>query len=207
MKHLAIFLLAAVVSLFASVAQADFTHTVTYGYSQGTSIKITSPANFKVKVQVGGQEKEDTIPAIIALPDQDAYVPVTIIAPDGKSWTGKIEVKAKQQATVSFGYTADAAPAAQAGAARKFIGKITNLTNTCDATHQGSMHFEFLDANGQKLYETDLDMNQFKPNVEVPAGTYDVRIFKKTPQGPIYQTTTKYTVSADNWHFEWSCKR
>ncbi len=207
MKRLALILFVLFVSLFASAAQADFTNTVSYAYSQATSIKVTSPANFKIKVQVGGQEKEDTIPAIISLPDQDAFVPVTIIAPDGKSWSGKIEVKAKQQATIAFTYTAQAAAPAAAAPARKFIGKVTNLTNTCDATHQGTMHFEFLDAGGTKVYEVDVEMNTFKPNVDIPAGSYDVRVFKKTAQGPIYQTTSKYTISQDGWNFEWSCKR
>jgi len=82
-----------------AIAGGTWSDKMNYRYSKGTSLKVTEPEGFKVTIVGGdGAEKADTVPALFGLPDQDAYVKVTLVAPDGTQWTKKVEVRANQQA-------------------------------------------------------------------------------------------------------------
>jgi hypothetical protein len=203
-----VFLFVVASILFAGVSQADqpWSHTTGFAYAQKTSIKIIEPNGYKVSLTVDGRPKEDTVPAVFNLPDHDAFLPLTITAPDGKHWTGKIEVKAHQQTTVKFTYAAPGAPAPQnAGPARKFMGRVYNVTNYCHPQRRYELRFEFL-KGGQKTNEYTVPVGGYQNNLEVEQGTYDVRVFVKSSSGWNYNETFHgLAVEKDNWDFAWGC--
>lgn len=194
--------------LVPSNAQAEFSQTsFSHSYASKASIKVTEPAGFKVAVTLNGQASEDTIPHVFQVPDADAYVPMTITAPDGKVWSGKIEVKAHQQTLVAFKYSAAAAAAAPAAApaARKFMGHVMNQSNLCKGPT--ALRYELMDEAGAVAKQVDLKAGEEKA-VELPGGAYTVRLYTPEASGWAYQTTHKnLSVADDRWAFTLGCKR
>jgi hypothetical protein len=201
-------------SLFASIALAiltvvstalaDWSHTVSYKYSGKTSLKVVEPDGFKVKVTVGGDVKEDTIPTVFQLPDGDAFLPVTVTAKDGSSWSQKIEIKDKQQTELKISYTA-ATKAAPSGPARKFIGSLVNNTQRCAVKERGDVRLDFL-RDGTKAYEFVVPMNRKMQNIEVAQGTYDVRVFIRRGNDFVFVTSSSYNVAKDGWDYTYGCQ-
>lgn len=68
--------------------------------------------------------------------DSVAWLPVKLIAADGDTWNGKVEVKAHKQTVLKLAYSGK--PATAAPASGKFIGKMMNLTSACPARGQSS---------------------------------------------------------------------
>jgi hypothetical protein len=200
-------LFALAVLTFAGVALADWSYTTSFKFAGKTSLKVTEPSGFKVKVTVGSDVKEDTIPTVVALPDGDAFLPVTVVAKDGSTWSQKIEVKDKQQTELKVQYTpaAKAAPG-PAGPARKFIGSASNTTSRCtNPNDRGDLRYDFL-LDGNKVREIEVAMNRRISNLEIAQGSYSVRIFKKRGNDYIFVTTSQYDVNKDGWEFTYGCK-
>lgn len=215
MKHVAhVSVFALALGLFAlapSNAGADFGEpAITHSYAGHASLKITEPAGFKVSATVDGKLQQDTVPHIFAVPDTHAYVPVTITAPDGKAWTGKIEVKPHETTQIAFKYNAPAAAAAAPAAAapgRKFIGHLLNGADRCAAQARVPLKFEILDANGAAAHTIELPAGQDK-TTELPAGTYSVRVFWFTNNEWKYQETFKnVSITDDKWGFGIGCAK
>ena len=70
-----------------------------------TALKISGATDFKVTVAMPAGELAGTIPQHFDLADRDGDARVTVTAPDGTSWTRKIQVKAKQETEVSVDFT------------------------------------------------------------------------------------------------------
>ena len=86
MKLLSIALLMVAATL--AFAGGNWSDKLNYRYSSATSLKVTDPEGFKVAVVMpDGNEKTGTVPELFTLPDQDAYVKVTVTAPDGATTT------------------------------------------------------------------------------------------------------------------------
>ncbi len=209
--NLRAFSFAAVLALAVVVPSeglAAWTQNTTFSHSATTSLKIAEPAGFKVTVMVDGKPHEDTIPMVVNLPHADAYVPVTVTAPDGKAWSGKVEVKARQQTLATFKYTAEAgpAPAPAAAPARKFVGKVWNTTDKCSAKDQAEIKFEFL-AGGQKVQEHVVGVGQANNAVEMPEASYDVRVYTRPAGGQwsFVRTITPFSVTKDGWVADYGC--
>src|SRR4051812_40455284 len=105
-------------ALLAPSARAEWTKTESFEASAKTSLKITEPAEARAYVTIGGETKEEALPAVFSLPDADAYITVKIVSADGDSWTGKVEVKAHRQTVVRLGHS----PKGPANAGGKLIG-------------------------------------------------------------------------------------
>src|SRR5688572_5745756 len=82
----------------AAIADASWSDKVNFRRTDRTSLKIVEPEGFKVTVTLpDGKEKAGTVPDLFPLPDQDAFVTVTITPTDGsKPWSKKIEVRSRQ---------------------------------------------------------------------------------------------------------------
>lgn len=192
-------LVLAAVTTFALPAAAEWTKTETQEYSAKTSLKIVDPVNAKATVTIGSETKEETLPAIFNLPDHDAYVPVKVVAADGDTWTGKIEVKAHKQTVLHLTHTAKAAPAAAAAPAHKLIGRIENATHTCHAADRFDKLVVMKD--GKPALELGLGPNRVQNNVELEPGTYTVRLFR----AGIFLKSVELVVQKDGWVFRYGC--
>lgn len=196
--------IALAVLTIVTTALADWSYTTSYKFAGKTSLKVLEPNGFKVKVAIGADVKEDTIPTVFQLPDGDAFLPVTVIAGDGSTWSQKIEVKDKQQTELKVSYSAAAKPAA-AGPTRKYIGSITNTTNKCAPADRGDLRFELM-RDGVKAYEFVVPPNKKLTNIEIAQGSYDVRIFARKGGGFVFVRSEPLNANKDGWDFGWGCK-
>jgi hypothetical protein len=188
--------------LFATPSDASWTKSESFEYSAKTSLKIVEPTDAKVFVTIGGETKEGTVPAIFALPDEDAFIGVKIVSADGDAWTGKIEVKAHKQTVTKFTHVANAvAPAAKPADNQKFIGQIQNMTHLCKKGERDTLKFVAM-KDGKSAYETTVPPNTAQSNVELVPGTYSVRIFKNN----VFFVSKELEVSKDGWVFTYGCK-
>ncbi|MBK6463663.1 MAG: hypothetical protein IPF92_22060 [Myxococcales bacterium] len=200
MKLARVLALAAIVTAFALPAQAEWTKSESFEFSSRTSLKLVSAAHGKALVKVDGVVKEETLPAIFPLPDHDAYVEVKIVADDGDTWSGKIEVKAHKQTIVQLTHVPRAAaPAAPPAAVHKYIGRLVNGTDTCRASDRVDKFVVMKD--GKPVLETSVPPNRAMSNVELDGGTYTVRIFRKG----IFVAAKELVVSKDGWIFTYGC--
>lgn len=190
----------------AALAQT-WSPNITFKRDTGASLKITEPDGFTVSIVAGGVTKADTIPAIFALANQAAYVPVTITAKDGQTWTQKVEIRAYHQTELAVKYTA-AAAATPAVAGRKYIGQVSNWTHKCKRSEYGQLRFDFMRA-GKAAYTFEVAPGKAKANQEVEGGAYDVRVFFAAPGAQAYRflKTLSYTVSKDGWDYWYGCRR
>jgi hypothetical protein len=193
----------------SSARAQQWSHVVSYRHAASASLKVTEPENFKVTIVAGGETKSDTIPAIFNLANQDAFVPLTVTASDGQTWSVKIEVRARQQTEVKIKYTpAQRAEPAKAGG-QKFIGRAANSTHRCSDRRQvGTLRFDFL-LGGANARSVEVPPNRVVNNIELEGGTYSVRVFiKRTPQDAyIFVRTGSLAVNRDGWEFSWGCGR
>ena len=183
---------------FSGASHADWTKTESFEYSAKTSLKVTDPPGAKISVTIGSEVKEETLPAIFSLPDNDAFVTVKVIAADGETWNGKVEVKAHKQTVLKLGQTAK--PAAPTGPGAKFIGKILNTSHECDRRKRDTMKFVLM-RDGKQAYEVVLPAGEGRTNIELEAGHYTVRIFK----GSTFMTAREMDIAKDGWSFAQTC--
>jgi hypothetical protein len=199
---------ALVAATATAIAGGSWSDKLDYRYSNTTSLKVTDPDGFKVTVVMpDGNEKADTVPALFQLPDQDAYVKVTLTSPDGAQWSKKIEIRSKQQAQLALAFKADAAKPDGGTKARRYTGKILNQGNGCGQTYNNSIKAEFLRASdGQAEKEIKIDVNTYV-NVELPGGKYDVRVFVWSGSVWDHVLTSSVDVAKDAWAAGFGCKR
>jgi hypothetical protein len=197
-----------VVGVLAAVAVAGGTWSdkINYRYSNGTSLKVTDPEGFKVTVTTADGDKTDTVPALFALPDQDSYVKVTLVAPDGTQWTKKVEVRAKQQAELAVQFKADAAkPEAPAGN-RSFVGKFLNESGGCGKSWAKQIKADFIAGDGATAKSQTIDPHTYV-NMELASGKYDVRVFVKNGDVWDYVLTAPAQIAKDGWNLGFGCPK
>lgn len=198
--------------LCASVgAEAAWQHNLSHRNVSGkTSIKIIGLDGARVSVSIDGTPKEDTIPAIINLPDRDMFLPVTVTAADGQKFDQKIEIKARQQAELVVTYTPDAkAPAPAAAPGRKFIGRTANFSSRCKDADRWELRLDFLrTSDGSVLGSSTLKLDG-QQSLELPGGSYDVRMYGRRAGATTdfgFMKTLKMDVDADDWLFAYGCR-
>lgn len=189
----------ALVTSFSVPAAAEWTKTESHEYSAKTSLKIVEPAHAKVTVTIGNETKEESLPAIFSLPDADAYVTVKIVAADGETWSGKVEVKAHKQTLVHFNHVPKAAPATASAPLHKLMGRLENATNACRASDRVDKFVVMKD--GKAVLESALAPNKVQHNLELEPGTYAVRIFR----AGIFVKSVELVVNKDGWVFRYGC--
>jgi len=199
------------VLVVATVAWAGGTFTdkaVTYRRSEGgTSLKVTDPDGFKVAITLAdGSVKSDTVPALFALPEADAFLKVTITAPDGSSWSKKVEIRAKQQAELAVNFKEEA-KTQEKPASRSFVGKVEHAGHTCGDAWKRSLKIDFLQGGSSNVtLSKEIEWNTYV-NLEVPAGRYDVRMFVKNNDVWDFVATAPADVQKDGWKYSFGCTK
>jgi len=203
-----------VVLVIATVAWAGggtFTDKpVTYRFSQGgTSLKVVEPDGFKIAVTMAdGSVKNGTVPELFQLPEQDAFLKVTLTAPDGTAWSKKIEVRAKQQAELAVAFKSDEPKTQEKPASvRSFVGKVENAGHTCGQPWTKSLKVDFLRGSDHASALTkEIEPNTYV-NVELATGRYDVRMYVKTNDVWDFVTTAPADVTKDGWKYSFGCTK
>lgn len=206
MKLLAGVVLVAVAGV--AIAGGAWSDKVAYRYSAGgTSLKVVEPDGFKVTVSTPEGDKTGTVPELFQLPDQDAYVKVTLTSPDGTSWNKKVEIRAKQQAELAVTYRADSPKAEPAKTARTYIGRFKNLGKGCSKAFDKTIKAEFLHP-GDGAVAATVQVDSLKLlEVQVPAGRYDIRVFAWNGADWSFVVTAAQDVPAkDGWLLGFGCK-
>lgn len=204
MRTLSLGLLIVAAIASTAVAGGSWADRTNYRYSNGTSLKVTDPEGFKVVVSLPDGDKADTVPAMFALPDQDTYVKVTLTAPDGTSWSKKIEVRAKQQAELSVQFKPDAA-AQPAAKGRSYVGKFLNEAGGCGHNWKRQIQAQFILGDGTVAKTQVIDPHTYV-NLELAAGKYDVRI--KIQNGDVWDfvLTGTANIDKDGWNLGFGCQ-
>jgi hypothetical protein len=202
MLRLSLIIVAALSSV--AVAGGTWADKIEYRHSTGTSLKVTDPEGFKITVSLPGGDKTDTVPAMFALPDQDSYVKVSVVAPDGTTWSKKVEVRSKQQAELSLQFKTDAGNTATPG--RSTVGKFLNEGGSCGSTWARSIKADFVAADGTTALSKQIDPHTYT-NLDLASGKYDVRVFVKTNDVWDYLLTTKQELTKDGWELAFGCTR
>ncbi len=188
---------------FTAVAGGSWADKTNYRYTNGTSLKVTDPEGFKVTVTTPDGDKADTVPAMFALPDQDAYVMVTLTAPDGTQWKKKIEVRAKHQAELSVQFKPDAAQ--PAAAVHSYVGRFLNEAGGCGSKWRRQIRVDFINADGSKTKQQLID-NHRTVDLEIPGGKYDVRVYIENNGAYEFVLSQPQQISKDNWNMGFGCQ-
>ena len=194
----------------SAVAWAGGTFTdkpVTYRFSQGgTSLKVVEPDGFKVSIALpDGTVKSDTVPALFALPDADAFMKVTVTAPDGSAWSKKVEIRAKQQAELAVNFKEEAKTQEKPASTRTFVGKVENAGHTCGDAWKKPLKVDFLVGGSSTVaLSKEIEWNTYV-NLEVPAGHYDVRMYVKTNDVWDFVATAPADSQKDGWKYSFGC--
>ncbi|HEU0031856.1 MAG TPA: hypothetical protein VFQ53_14580 [Kofleriaceae bacterium] len=190
-----------------AIAGGSWSDKINYRYSTQTSIKVTEPDGFKVTVTLpDGSEKVGTVPELFTLPDQDAFVKVTLVPTDGSEpWSKKIEVRAKQQAELAVSFKADAPKGEPAKNVRTYVGRFTNLAGGCGKAWNRQIRIEFLAAqDGATVKQAIIDPKR-NIDLQIPSGKYDIRVFINNGSEWKFVITNQHEISKDGWSLGFGC--
>lgn len=196
---LKIAVIACVMTLSTIARAEEWSLTTEHKYSKEASIRVIEPDGYTVAIG----EVSDTVPTVLKTPNADAYIVVKFTSPTGRSWEKKVEVRAGNQTIVRVKHTPPGAPAAEPGkAVKKHIGTIQNTTNKCQK--KSNHKFDFM-ADGVLVKSVELESGRFMPNVELPAGTYDVRRFDVVQKQWVFVQAAPFPVTKDGWVYSYGC--
>lgn len=178
-------------------------------YTNGaTSLKITEPEGFKITVATEAGDKVGTAPEVFALPEKDAFVTVTLLAPDGTKWSKKVEIVAKKQTELAISFKADApAPAAEPAKGRSYIGKMLNSGGGCGKAYKGTIRADFLEPTTGTVKASSQIAAGANRDVEVPSGALEIRVFLSKGNEWQFVTTGNYEFKKDGWQLGFGCKQ
>lgn len=177
---------------------------ISFRYANATTLKITEPEGFRVTIAAVDGEKSGTIPEVFSLADKDDFVKVTITAPDGTAWTKKVEIQVKKQTELAVSFKPDVAKA-EPSAARSYLGQLTNRTDGCGHRYAGEIRADFLAASDGSKAKTVAVAAGRNANVEVPSGSYDVRIFQAVRGEWQFVLSGRQELSKDGWRLTFGC--
>jgi outer membrane biosynthesis protein TonB len=86
-------------------AASSWDYEVTDQEAASAALEVSGPKGFKVTLTMPAGEIVGVLPQRFELPDRDGDARVTVTAPDGTSWSRKLEVKTKQVTQVSVDFT------------------------------------------------------------------------------------------------------
>lgn len=194
------------VILAAGPARADsWTHDVSFAANGKTSLKVVGAKTLRVRIVVDGEAKEDSLPTVFPLPDDDAFIAVTVTAADGASWSDKIEIRHRQQTTLSASYSPEPAGAAPA---RSYAGNLYNFTSRCGKEWRGEVQFDAISKQSGKSAGSVAIKAEAGKQAELTAGHYDVRVSLRRTNATefTYVSTHDLDVTSDDWLFAWGCR-
>lgn len=196
-------LIVLVLALAPRLSHADsWSHTTEVNQARSTSIRIVEPEGYQVTVE----GRTDTVPAVFALADADAYVVLAMVSPGGARWEKKIEVKAYRQTVVRVTHRADAPAPKTAPTAAKatFIGILANTSHLCrKESDRGAVRIEMV-SDGTTVGAYDVAARS-RVDAKLPAATYQVRLFLAGTSGWEYRSTQTFEVKKDGWVFDYGC--
>ncbi len=191
----------------SGVAFADtWSPTISAEHGKGghTSLKIVEPHGLHVVVQTPSGPHEDTIPTVVNLPDQDAFLMVTVTAANGEKWAQKVEIHAHKQTRLQLEHRVATAAAGPQKKARKYIARAANFTSRCKT--RTPIKFEFLNAEGQTAFEQVVAPGA-DAQFQAEEGSYDVRAYIQENGAWRFMTTSKQQVNSDSFKVGFGCAR
>jgi hypothetical protein len=167
------------------------------------SLKVLDPEGFAITVDTPKLTDSGTAPEVFPLRNHDQFVTVTIKAPDGTTWRRKVEVQANHQTVISISFT-KSTPATQN--VRRYLGSVHNTIDACTDAFDAPVQFEFLDQKLGKAQATARVGHGKSKQVELPAGTYDVRIqVYEDSAWHVIGTTRDVQIDRDGWRRAFGC--
>lgn len=198
MSRMLVVAVCTVVATTAAFAEDSWIETVAFSRGDASAIKVFEPEGYTASITVGGETQRDQVPTVLRVPDGDAFVVVTLAAPNGAKWSKKIETKKGRITELRVKHTA-AAAAAPAGAKRKFFGKFIMSTKSPCATDDSSSRVDFVAADGTTAATFTIPSGKGLTG-EVPEGEFTVRTFRVDPDGTAtYRNTRNASIKADGW--------
>ncbi|MFO0747402.1 MAG: hypothetical protein U1F43_17295 [Myxococcota bacterium] len=185
----------------ALAADGPFSVNTSFAPARSTSLKVIGDAGLTVTAEVSGQVMSDQTPLVFQLPDQDDFIPVTIRAPSGASTRMKIETRAHTQTILQVVVASGGGP--ERGP--RYIGTVQSTMGRCAEDQRVDLRLDFV-LQGRAVRSADVPLSGQKVQLELPAGVYDVRIFKKNGGEGEYTTTAKLAVQADGWNLRHGCE-
>jgi hypothetical protein len=196
--HLAFAVAVAVIAPAAAFAD-EWTPTQEFQRAQTASLRIIEPEGYKVTVN----GKADTVPAVFNFDNADSYVVVRLESPAGASWEKKFEVKAWNQTVVRVRHTTGTAAPTNNKKARTYVGVLANTLHVC--RYSKDRVPVMLEVVADQVVKTVVLQPRSRENVDLPAGTYDVRVYKPFREKWAYTQTLQQTVTKDGWSVNVKC--
>ncbi len=187
-------------------AGGSWNDKVSFRYANATSLKVTEPEGFKVSILLPDGEKTGTIPELFSLPDQDAFVKVTLTSPQGDAWSKKVEIRSKQQTELAVQFKADAPAAEPKKAGRTYVGKFLNQIGGCGRSyHATQVKIDFLRNSSGEIVKHQLIDAGKTADVEIEGGKYDVRVYLGVDGDWKYVHTSTWDIGKDGWLLGFGC--
>ncbi len=203
MKHLPalVLVLASVFSASTTfAADEDWKIVPTYTAGKRAAIKVVSPKGMKMQFTENGVQKEDTVPHVIVVPDEDSFVPVTFIDKSGEKYSEKIEVKAGQVSELKVTYTAKVVPPPPPPV---YKGKIIFKANMVNCEGQ-VLKLKVTGAKSATLKDWKLSTNT-NSDVQLPKDAYEILFTSAWLGKETKLATKKVNVAGDGFLFGASC--
>jgi hypothetical protein len=113
----------AVVVASPAEAQDSWTETVSFTRSEASGIKVSEPDGYAVSIKGEGVAQKDNVPTVLRVPNTEAFYVLTFTAPNGATWSTKVETKRSHITELRVKHTT--AAASSPAASRKFYGKFS----------------------------------------------------------------------------------
>lgn len=196
----------ALVVLIPALASAQTTASINHVYAGKSSIKITGVSGASVSVK----GYRGTLPAIISYNNNPhTFIDVLVTRSGQTIWREKVEVKPRMQTVVTLNYRGAATKRPKAVSrpmpTRRFIGTLYNTTNHCKNAARGDVKLQFM-RGGQTVKSFEVGQGMRLNNVELPTGTYDVRVYQKRSGSFMFTKTFTSNVDKDGWVFSYGCQ-
>lgn len=192
----------------SALAEPTWTKQLSFRPAQQTSIKVIEPEGFKLAVELSdGSVKTGTVPEVVALPNTDGFVRVTLTSPDGAAWTNKVEVRARNQSELVVAFKPEVAADEPKGKARKYMARLANDGRGCGARspYRTQIYIDFLrSSDGTSMAKPsaqDAELISF----EIPAGKYDARVYVNNGAWTYLTSVTLEAPAKDGWVIGYGC--
>jgi len=192
----------AVAILLPAVAHADeWSHTQEFAGAQSASIRVVEPDGYTVTV--GG--RTDTVPAVFAVDNANAYVVLAMRSPEGATWSKKIEVREYRQTVLRVRHVKSAPPPNEGPKERpvSYVGTVKNSTDKCRAEYQMTIKLDFV-RGPDVVRSTELKAGA-RASVELATGSYNVRRYQLDGSEWVFDKTETFNVRTDGWEYDWGC--
>ena len=163
---------------------------------------MVEPADFRVTITTADGDRTATVPDVFTLPNQDAYVKVTVTAADGSTWSRKVEVKARHQTEIVLGFVPEQKKPTKP---RFYIGTFANVSQGCGESKQSTIRAELIDEDGV-VAKLDSLAPRYEIDYKLTAGKYEMRTYVLRGSTWQFQATNNQVIpQKDGWKLAWGC--